>query len=249
MIGYRAKFGVMLSPRNFTLEPEFYQLAPEGVSFHFHRMGVASGGEGETPKEVETRLKGFYEDTGKCAKMLSDIQPDVISFACTSGSLYGGRDYDKNIIERIEQVARVPATTTSTAVIRALKDLELKKLTVVTPYIPEVNKKVSSFLEAHDIEVNRIEGLSMEANRVGNVTLKSLEIPQKVYRLAQKIDTEESTGVFIACTALRTIEILEPLEQDLKKPVVSANQATVWMMMRMAKVNVPIKGYGCLFEL
>lgn len=241
MIGWRAKIGVMVPCRNYTLEPEFYRMAPEGVSFHFDRLGIVLGGEKETPQSVEKRLKGYGEDVITCARNFSSMNLDAIGFGCTSGSLIAGPHYDQEIIQKIQKITPIPTTTTSTAAIEALIEMRMKRVTVVTPYVPEVNEKVKSFLEAHGIEVLQIKGIP-------SVSVKSEIIPQNVYRLAREIDTPDAAGIFISCTALRSIEIIEPLEHDTQKPVISSNQATFWKLMRMVGMRTPLKGYGRLLE-
>jgi len=71
---------------------------------------------------------------------------------------------------------------------------------------------------------------------------------ETLYHLAKEVDHPESEAVFISCTNLHTIEIIEKLENDLQKPVITSNQATMWNMLRMAGVNDKIEGYGQLLS-
>ena len=241
MIGWRAKFGVMVVCRNTILEPEFYRMAPEGVTFHFDRIGIVPGAEGESPEEVERRLKGYTEEAVACMRNFAKMPLDAIAFACTGASFAEGPESDQKLIKRLGEIAPIPITTTSTAVIEALKAMEMKKVVVVTPYIRELNEKEKLFLEGHGITVLRIESIP-------NVTVKSDVLPQTAYRLARQIDTAEATGVFISCATLQSLEIIDTLETDLKKPVISSNQATFWKLMKMAGIRPSIKGYGRLLE-
>ena len=72
--------------------------------------------------------------------------------------------------------------------------------------------------------------------------------PLEVYRFAKESFSEEADGLFISCTNLRTFEVIELLEKEIGKPVVTANQATFWRSLKLAKVNEKIKGYGRLME-
>ena len=241
VIGWRAKFGVMVPCRNSILEPEYYKMAPEGVTFHFDRIGIVPGGEGETPEEVERRLKGYLDEALACTRNFSLMPLSAIAFACTGASLHGGLGSDQKLINRLGEITHIPITTTSTAIIEAMKAMDLKKVVVVTPYIPELNEKEKAFIESHGIEVLRIESIP-------NVTVKSDLLPTQAYQLAKDIDIPEADGVFISCATLRTIEIIDFLEKDLKKTVITSNQATYWKLMKMAGIRPSIKGYGRLLE-
>lgn len=239
MIGWRAKFGVMVPRGNFAMEPELYKMLPEGISVHFARLFPKAEATGTI--SMEERLLKYADEVPIVAKSLSFIEPDVIAFGCTTGSLLKGIGYDKEIIKNIEGATGIRGTTTSTAVIEALKEMKIKKVCVATPYPDWLNEKVREFLEASGFNVLRIEGLK-------NVGAISNEIPETVYRLARKINDPNSEGIFISCTALRTIEILEGLENDLGKPVISSNQATLWMMMKIVGIKKPIPNYGNLLR-
>ena len=71
----------------------------------------------------------------------------------------------------------------------------------------------------------------------------------KVYRLARQVDRSEADGIYVACTSFRTLEIIGALEQDVGKPVVSANQATMWEALRLAGVKACRPGLGRLFDV
>ena len=73
--------------------------------------------------------------------------------------------------------------------------------------------------------------------------------PEVSYRLARQANDPKAEAVFISCNTFRTLEILEALEQDLGKPVVRANQATMWESLRLAGVNPKLEGVGRLSGL
>lgn len=234
MAGWRARLGIMVPSVNKTMEPELYRLVPKGVSLHFSRIRQV-----EDTLEQLTRM---IEDVPRVAVELSDAGVDVIAFGCTTGSLVKGSGYDKEITEKIESSVHIKATTTSTAVLEALKELKIVKLSVATPYKEWLNEKEKEFLEAHGFEVLSIKGLNCLGSETANVPL------ERVYRLAKGVYRPKADGVFISCTDLRSIEMLEFLEHDINKPVISSNQATMWMMLRMAGVREKITGYGRLLS-
>jgi maleate isomerase len=65
----------------------------------------------------------------------------------------------------------------------------------------------------------------------------------------QKIAGPDVDGIFIPCTAVRTFEAIEPLEKITGKPVITANQATMWRVQRLASKSADIAGGGRLFEV
>jgi len=224
----------MVPARNNTMEPEFNRLAPDGISVYFARM------IGLTGELCEEGLLAQNKHIDECIEELEAAEVDVMVYGCTTGSLIRGVGYDKELIDRMKKSTGVPALTTSTAVLDALKGLCISRVAVATPYPDELNMKEREFLEGNGIHVTRIEGLGIP----GSI---SAHRPEAGYKLARKVDSEEAQGLFISCTNFRTIEIIDKLEKDTGKPVVTSNQATMWRVLRMISVNDKIQGYGRLF--
>ena len=159
MIGWKARFGVILPSVNTTTEPEFYRCMPEGVTAHFTRMEFKE----TTPEYFE----GMINDVPSGARMLSHAMVDAALFACTSGSLYGGLGYDQKIISKIKENIDVPASTTSTAVVEAFKAMGIKKIAVATPYEDWVNDLEKKFFEESGVQVLHIQGLGLRGLAFG----------------------------------------------------------------------------------
>ena len=134
------------------MEPEFYKMAPEGVSFPFTRMFLAEG--------TKEGLELMHKDVEQCAKFLMTAEVDLILFGCTSGSLVGGLGWDTKITNQIEDISKIKAITTSSAVVDVLKAHNFKKLTIGTPYIDEVNQLEKRFLEDSGFTIISIVGLN-----------------------------------------------------------------------------------------
>lgn len=236
-MSWRAGLGIVY-PADGALDDEYWKLVPEGVTVHITRIEMPD--EDLTVQVLEDQADS--PDLEVAARHLSIVDPDAIAYACTSGSFIYGVGSDLDIIERMEAASGASCTTTSTASVNALKAVEANKLAVVTPYAGEINERLRVFLEDSGFEV---------------VSFKSLELvrdifaqpPGAAYQLAKEADTPEAQAVFISCTNFRTVEILDALEQDLEKPVVSANQATMWEMLRLAGVNPGCEGIGTLYRL
>jgi maleate cis-trans isomerase len=231
MIGWRAKFGVILPSVNATTESEFYRCLPEGVTAHFTRMEFQE----ETPENYERMI----DDVPRGTQMLTHAGVDAILFACTSGSLYGGLGYDQKIISKMKEYSNIPVSTTSTAVMEAFHALKVKNVAVATPYVDWVNELEKKFFEGNGIHVLNIQGLGCRGLDVSKVT------PEALYRFAKAQDRKEADGIFLSCMGLRTLEVLPVLERDLGKPVLSSNQVTLWMLFRLC--GVPASDNRCDF--
>lgn len=235
MIGWRARLGIILPAVNTTTEPEFYKVLPKGITAHFTRMEFLE----TTPKFFERMV----EDIPESVRKLSYAKVHAIAFACTSGSLYGGQGYDQTIIARIKEHYNVPATTTSTAVIEAFKIMGVKRVAVATPYESWVDEKERHFFEANGFQVVNIGGMGLRGFDVCEVQ------PETFYGFAKAQDRKEADCLFMSCMGLRTLEIINRLEEDLTKPVLSSNQATLWMLLKLT--GIPAKEiatrFGSLF--
>lgn len=235
MYGWRGRIGLMVPTGNSTMEPEFNRLCPEGVSVHANRIYLKDVTPGS--------LKGMEEDAVRAAEGLVAIRLGVLAFGCTSGSFVGGKGYDEHLIRRIEDATGLPATTTTTAVVRALRLLKVRRIALATPYIDEVNEIEVRFFEDHGFEVTRAKGGGL----TDTPDIQECE-PRVAYGRAREVDDDRAEAIFISCTGFRSIEILETLEADLGKPVISANQATFADCLRILGVADARPGFGSLFR-
>ena len=218
-----------------TVEPEFNELAPRGVAVHAARMVYdPSSISPETLLTLESQVE-------KATEELIWVRPNVICFACTSASLVIG---DERIIGKIRTVMPgVPATTTITAVMAAMNELGAKRLAVGTPYTDDVNRAERRYLEERGFEIVKMEGLGIRSG-----PLLSLQEVETVYSLAKRVDTEQADCVFLSCTGLHAIPIIERLEKELHKPVISSNQTSFWHSCKLGGIRGPIDGFGSLLR-
>lgn len=233
--GGRAKIGLVYPAPGWVMEAEFSKMSPEGVITCATRISLH-----ETNEEG---LSQIGNEAIKAAKLLAQAPVDIIVLGCTSGSFMGGAQYDKEVIQKMEESSGLPCITTSSSVVDALKQLGVKKIAVATPYIEEVYMKGKSFLEESGFQVTNIKGLDLLYDR--DIDSQSLE---RVYKLAKEVDTDDAEAVVILCTGIRSIGIIDHLEKDLKKPVISAIQASFWNSIRRSGVGEKIQGYGSLLE-
>lgn len=229
----RRKMGILVPSSNVTMEYEMPLMAPQGVSFHFSRIPQT--------EDTEEQLEAMIDYVPEKSNLLAHARVDAIAFGCTSGSFVKGMGYDKKVIEAIKNSTGIMATTTSTAVVEALKIAGVKRLSVGAPYLDSIMEKLKDFLEKNDFEVVKMKGLNMVCGE-GDLPLDA------TYNLIREIDIPQADGIFISCTDFKTVELLEILENDFGKKVISSNQATMWKLLRLSGMKTPICGFGSLLR-
>ncbi|MCP3689340.1 MAG: arylmalonate decarboxylase [Gammaproteobacteria bacterium] len=232
---YRAKIGYVLLATEQTIEDDMMMLRPEGVGMHFARAAI--------PDSItNASLAAQVDLLADCAStLLPDGSLDVICYGCTSGSLIIGEE--RVHAELNKGAPKAKATSLIRGVIRSLRKVGANKIVVGTPYLDEINKREVKYLEDAGFDVLSISGLNLEKDSdMVRVT------PDFIARFALSIDREDADAVFISCGALRTIDVIEQVESQLGKPVISSNQAMLWDTLRLAGIEDCISGYGQLLS-
>jgi len=239
MIGYRARLGFLLPPGNPTVEAETMAMAPAGVSLHFQRM-VGRGNPG-APDGQNERNRSMVEHIDESIEMLALVKPDIIVIAHTATSYDLTAAEEAALLDRLAERSGTRVTTAFASVAAALERLGVKRLSLGTPYSAETTALGKAHLEAHGIEVVHVRNLD-----VANIYDTTAE---DAYRLARSIDWPEAEAVFLSGTGMPTVSVLNMLETDLQKPVISSNAAMMWLALRACGVNQAITGFGRLLTL
>ena len=233
MHGWRARIGMLLPSVNAAAEPQADAMAPDGVSFHTTRLRLKGSSEAD--------IMGMVENLEDAASLVADAKVDLIVFHCTAASMHRP-GFDDEIIERIETATDIPATSTSKAVLDALRRLDARRIALTTPYVQETNDREVAFLESHQITV-----LSETGMGIGGDGLRMIGVqPGEWYRRVKAQEDAAADAYFISCTAIRAAEVIEPLEHDLDRPVVTSNQAMVWHSLEKLGIGDRVPGYGRL---
>lgn len=237
MIGWRARIGSIQPSRGDTFTYEFYKIAPDGVVLVTTSTNIRE----LTEAEFERAL-GEYEKAGK---ILATEEVDFILVGGTPVIALKGKGTDLKIARQIQDATGIPTLHNFTAVIEALRKLNIKKVAVATPYRDAVNVRHQQFLEKNGFEVLKIRGLQIERN---------IEIaktpPYAAYRLAKETFREapDAEGIYISCSRWQTMLFIEALEQDLKVPVVTNSQASIWAAFSRTRVGEVKPGFGQLMR-
>jgi maleate isomerase len=240
MIGFRARLGFLLPPGNPTIEPELMAMVPQGVSLHFHRM-TARGTPGALDGQAE-RNREMVASLDECVETLASVKPDIIVIAHTATSYDLGREAENALLARLAQASGTRVTTAFASVAAALERLGVRRVALGAPYSAETTAQGMAHLEAHGFEVVFHDNLKGVIN-IYDTT------PEQAYRLARSVDRPEAQAVFLSGTGMPTVPVLEMLETDLQKPVISSNAAMMWLALRACGVNQPVAGYGRLLTL
>jgi len=238
MYGWRARLGILVPSGIIAIEPEFRLMTPEGVSCHYHRFAFTGGHSNE---EVVKHLRKAEEFIADASEMITHVRPAVVVMAGTGVSFIGGYGYDQMLINKMkERNGNLPTTTTSTSVIDAFRKMGITKVSMAMPYVEQVSRTAMKFVEDSGVKVLNAKWLNKGGSDIAEVSKGTL------YHLAREVDHPGCEAIFISCVNLHTVEIIEKLENDLQKPVITSNQATMWNILRLANVNDKIQGYGQL---
>lgn len=153
--------------------------------------------------------------------------------------------YDKKLIEQIRAAVGLPATTTATANIEALRAVGAKRLAVASPYTEEIASKLKRFLEGAGFEVAAITTLSKRSNY--ELSLVPEYVPYQ-HAKATFLSAQNADAIFLPCARWPAVKVIEQLEQDLGVPVIAAQQAWIWAALRGLNISTPIHGYGRLLR-
>jgi maleate isomerase len=232
--GWRAEVG-MLAPTSWMYR-EFGLVAPEGIKFSTGVLGV----EGNTPEQLKDMVKTIEVEA---KKINLGRKCDLVCLGCTTGTLIGGPGYDQQLIERIEKASGSPATTTATCVLEIFKDMNVKKIVLVGPYLQETVDIELKFFEYHGIKTlwSKVLGLGPIAEywTYGND-------PETVYRLVKEGAkmAAEADCIFASCMCTHIVGIVDMLEAEIGKPIVSSPSATLYGILKKLGISDPVYHFG-----
>jgi len=229
MYGERARLGLIVPSTNSVVEPEISAALPPGVAAFATRVPV---GEAARPEDKVASILAMRDRLPAAAAEVGSLGVDVVAYACTSGSFLHGRDSDAETCAELAGVAGVPAVTTSTAMVAALRTLGARRVAVVTPYIGPVADGAAAYLAQSGFEVVARRDLDLLSNLA-----KGRLGPEVSAGLVREVDLSDADAVMISCTNWRTFDHLAELEHETGLPVVSSNLATMWAALRLAGIE------------
>lgn len=234
-IAHRGSLGFILMSTDLACEADIIAMAPEGVGIHFTRLKT----EDYTTNETLSRHIDHMAEAA--SRIQPDVKPSVICYCCTSGSIVCG---EENVFKEIRKGAPyAQPMCIVTGVTDALREIGAKKIVVGTPYLDEINAVEAEHLLAAGFQILDIQGLCLDTG----IAFGQVE-PSYWKKFALEIDQPEADAIFLSCSGIRALEVVDEIEQAAGKPVITSNQAMMWSSMRRAGLMDELKGFGRIFE-
>ena len=193
------------------------------------------------PLTNETLAKMANDIPNVAKEILPEQKLDCVAYGCTSGTVAAGYDSIKKKVNLAKPEAKV--TTPITATIKALQVLSVKKISIFTPYTKTINDSIISYFDKKNIIINSLTYFDIASDLdIGKVDEEHL------FEVLSKIDLSDSDALFISCTALPALSIIDKLEKKLDKIVLSSNQTLIWDTLNEINYKEKIEGFGKLFN-
>lgn len=221
----------VIAPFDLALERELWRWVPVEVSLHLARTPYE-------PVPVSMEMAHLVSNDQHLAAATRDVlpvEPEVVAYLCSSGSFVNGVDYERSLCKAIVAAGAPDAVTTSGALAEVLNRLDLHRVSVLTPYDADLTGKLHDFLRELDVETMSSDHLGLG----GGIWKVSYRTIAEHILGANHPDAE---AIFVSCTNLPTYDLIEPLEKALGKPVLTANQLTMWACLQ--RMQLPVVGPG-----
>ncbi len=193
---------------------------------------------------VANQLSAALARIEEAAAELEAMNADVITMGGTPPVVFGGYGFDRTIIERIGRVTRIPATTSQTSAVDAIRLLKARKIAVVTPFKDDINNLIIQFMTASGFEMGSLKAANAPFEDFPGIPLSaSFALATEAVKAAP-----DAECIWIPCSAWPMSANIEPLEQETGLPVVASTQSMVWGALRLMGIKSPLTGFGRLFR-
>ena len=230
------RIGLITLGSDFRIEKDFNNIVyGRDIDLYVNRIHCYN------PLTNETLAKMADDITEVTKDILPDQKIDCVAYGCTSGTVAAGYDAIKSKINLAKPESKV--TTPITAAVKALNKLSLNKISIFTPYTKTINDSVVNYFKEQNIVVNSLTYFDIESDLdIGKVDKNYL------FKVLSKIDLEDSDALFVSCTALPVLSIIDKLEKKINKTVLSSNQTLIWDSLNQINYKKKIEGFGKLFN-
>lgn len=232
----RARLGFIIPSSNRMVEPQMRRYAPEGVVPHITRLRMT----GPHSIPLEDQLPRIVE----AAETLNDSKCDVIVLQCTGTSMSGGVDMEQQVMRAMRQATGRPALTTASALNAAFEALGARRLVFVSETKQPGHDKKLRYLGEAGYEILTDRAACLEGTDEYCTTP-----PQFWIDIARDCRNDDADAYFISCANIHATYVIEEIEAELGKPVVTSNQAALWCALRTAGIDEDVPGLGRLLGM
>ena len=233
---FNPRIGLITLGSDFRIEKDFNNIIyGKDIDLYVNRIHCYN------PLTNKTLAKMADDITEVTNDILPDQKLDCVAYGCTSGTVAAGYDLIKEKINLAKPEAKV--TTPITSAINALDILGINKISIFTPYTKTINDSVVGYFEKENININSLTYFDIDSDLdIGKVDEDHL------FDVLSKIDLVDSEALFVSCTALPVLSIIDKLEKKLNKVVLSSNQTLIWDSLNAINYKEKIEGFGELFN-
>ena len=194
------------------------------------------------PLTNETLAKMADDITDVVKEILPGEKLDCVAYGCTSGTVAAGYEVIKKKINLAKPEAKV--TTPITSAIKVLKKMNIKNISVFTPYTESINQSVTEYFKEAGVNVKTLHYFDIASDiDIGKIDSNYL------LKVLSNINLDDSEALFISCTALPALDLIDQLEKKLNKVILSSNQTLIWEALNLVGNKELVKGYGKIFEV
>ena len=234
--GINPKIGLLALSTDLTIESDFQSICQKlPLDLFVNRI------HNENPLTKENLLKMYDQIEPVTEKILPGQKINTVAYACTSGTIAIGEDKVKEKIQLAKPGCYV--TTPITSAIKAFNKMNVKKIAVFTPYPESVNKTISEYFIKKNINVMSFSTFNLDLD----VDFARVD-PKYLSEILTKLNINDADALFVSCTALPALEILNEVEKKINKPVFSSNQTLIWDTIRSVGYKSSVEGYGKLLK-
>jgi len=230
------KIGLLALSTDLTIERDFQSICHSlPINLFVNRI------HNENPLTKENLLKMYDQLESITEKILPGEKINTVAYGCTSGTIAIGEDKVKEKIQLAKPGCHV--TTPITSAIKAFNKMNVKKIAVFTPYPESVNKTISEYFIKKNINVMSFSTFNLDLD----VDFARVD-PKYLSEILTKLNINDADALFVSCTALPALEILNEVEKKINKPVFSSNQTLIWDTIRSVGYKSSVEGYGKLLK-
>ncbi|MQA27199.1 MAG: Asp/Glu/hydantoin racemase [Micromonosporaceae bacterium] len=221
----------VIAPFDLALERELWRWVPMEVSLHLARTPYEP-----VPVSLEmAELVSQSRHLADATRTVLQFEPEVVAYLCTSGSFINGVAAERGMRKVMRDTGAPDAVTTSGALAEVLKLLDIGTVSILTPYYADLTAKLQEFLSELGVRTAASDHLGLGGG-IWRVAYRT--IAEHIHR----VDRPDADAIFVSCTNLPTYDLIAPLEDALGKPVITANQLTMWAALR--RMDLPVVGPG-----